>query len=176
MRIADGLPAPFGIGRSALPRSPRTPLVLLKTPVYEALATTGHTSLSLDQNEMASIAPIHAGDSSMAKGSAVAPEHHEMLTLRSSRPDDKKHDLPTTSTTSDTAPPPEPEQTKAQKRTELIRFLALLYAFFFIGWQDGSVGPLLPAIRANYKVCRGSSNARGRKLKPANRLGSPKSH
>jgi hypothetical protein len=47
---------------------------------------------------------------------------------------------------------PPAEQTKAQKRTELIRFLTLLYSFFLLGWQDGSMGPLLPTIRSHYKV------------------------
>ncbi|KAH7099833.1 MFS general substrate transporter [Auriculariales sp. MPI-PUGE-AT-0066] len=42
------------------------------------------------------------------------------------------------------------EQTASQRRTELIRFCALLVEFFLIGWQDGSIGPLLPTIRAHF--------------------------
>ncbi|KAH7098382.1 MFS general substrate transporter [Auriculariales sp. MPI-PUGE-AT-0066] len=49
-------------------------------------------------------------------------------------------------------PPAQLEQTPAQRRTELIRYCALLYAFVLIGWQDGSTGPLLPAIREYYQL------------------------
>lgn len=44
------------------------------------------------------------------------------------------------------------DQTPAQLRKERVRFAALLYSFFLIGWNDGSTGPLLPAIKSNYKL------------------------
>ncbi|KAH7100700.1 MFS general substrate transporter [Auriculariales sp. MPI-PUGE-AT-0066] len=44
------------------------------------------------------------------------------------------------------------EQTPQQRRTELIRFLSLLYGFFLMGWQDGTTGPMLPTLRAYYRL------------------------
>ncbi|EJD53990.1 MFS general substrate transporter [Auricularia subglabra TFB-10046 SS5] len=45
-----------------------------------------------------------------------------------------------------------PIQTAAQLRTERIRFAVLTFSFFLVGWNDGSLGPLLPAIKQHYKV------------------------
>jgi len=43
-------------------------------------------------------------------------------------------------------------QSPSQKRTELLRFITLLCCFFLMGWQDGTLGPILPKIREHYKV------------------------
>ncbi|KZV99537.1 MFS general substrate transporter [Exidia glandulosa HHB12029] len=43
-------------------------------------------------------------------------------------------------------------QTPAQLRTERIRFAALMYSFFLVGWNDGSMGPLIPAIKGHYNA------------------------
>ncbi|KAH7098381.1 MFS general substrate transporter [Auriculariales sp. MPI-PUGE-AT-0066] len=44
------------------------------------------------------------------------------------------------------------EQTPSQRRTELIRFCAVSAEFFLVGWQNASIGPLMPAIRAHYGI------------------------
>ncbi|KZV98114.1 MFS general substrate transporter [Exidia glandulosa HHB12029] len=43
-------------------------------------------------------------------------------------------------------------QTPAQIRIERIRFATLCHSFFLLGWNDGSTGPLLPAIKGHYNV------------------------
>lgn len=48
--------------------------------------------------------------------------------------------------------PAAPEQTPAQLRKERIRFVALLCSFFVMGWDGGSTGALLPAIKAYYTL------------------------
>ena len=40
------------------------------------------------------------------------------------------------------------------RRRSYIHFAALCWSLFLIGWNDGSVGPLLPAIQRSYNVTR----------------------
>ncbi|KAJ4473093.1 MFS general substrate transporter [Lentinula aciculospora] len=41
---------------------------------------------------------------------------------------------------------------KKQNRTSMIQFAALCWCFILEGWNDGSIGPLLPVIQAYYSV------------------------
>jgi hypothetical protein len=42
--------------------------------------------------------------------------------------------------------------TKQEARSARVQFLALCWALFIIGWNDGSTGPLLPRIQLFYNV------------------------
>ncbi|PPQ80104.1 hypothetical protein CVT25_001472 [Psilocybe cyanescens] len=42
---------------------------------------------------------------------------------------------------------------KTEERAGRIQFLALCWSLFMIGWNDGSIGPLLPRIMQVYDVC-----------------------
>ena len=42
--------------------------------------------------------------------------------------------------------------TKKEARLALAQFLALCWALFVMGWNDGSTGPLLPRIQIFYDV------------------------
>ena len=42
--------------------------------------------------------------------------------------------------------------TKQEARTARAQYLALCWALFVIGWNDGSTGPLLPRIQIFYDV------------------------
>ena len=42
--------------------------------------------------------------------------------------------------------------TKQETRSARAQFLALCWALFIIGWNDGSTGPLLPRIQEFYDV------------------------
>ncbi|EJC98908.1 MFS general substrate transporter [Fomitiporia mediterranea MF3/22] len=44
------------------------------------------------------------------------------------------------------------EDTKKQRRMELMSFCALLWAIFMEGWNDGSNGPMLPAMQSHYHI------------------------
>ncbi|KAK1232469.1 hypothetical protein PQX77_004407 [Marasmius sp. AFHP31] len=46
----------------------------------------------------------------------------------------------------------EVQQTKKQKRRAMIHLAALYYCFFLEGWNDGTLGPLLPVIQRDYQV------------------------
>lgn len=46
-----------------------------------------------------------------------------------------------------------PRLSKLQKRNSMVQFLALCWAIFLVGWNDGSTGPLLPRIQEDYRVC-----------------------
>ncbi|KAH9485772.1 Bypass of stop codon protein 6 [Psilocybe cubensis] len=45
-----------------------------------------------------------------------------------------------------------PTLSKAQKRAGIVQFLALCWSLFMIGWNDGSIGPLLPRIMQVFDV------------------------
>lgn len=45
-----------------------------------------------------------------------------------------------------------PAVTPAMRRREKIVMAAMCWALFLAGWNDGSVGPLLPRIQENYHV------------------------
>ena len=45
-----------------------------------------------------------------------------------------------------------PATVKAHRRMELVQLAALYWSFFLEGWNDGSNGPLLPAIQRHYHV------------------------
>lgn len=42
---------------------------------------------------------------------------------------------------------------KQQKRTSTIHFLALCWSVWLMGWNDGTLGPMLPRIQNQYRVC-----------------------
>ena len=42
--------------------------------------------------------------------------------------------------------------TKQEARTARAQFLSLCWALFVLGWNDGSIGPLLPRIQEFYDV------------------------
>ena len=44
-------------------------------------------------------------------------------------------------------------QTPQQKRKEWIQFAALCLAIYVAGWNDATVGPLLPRLQEVYHVC-----------------------
>lgn len=50
-------------------------------------------------------------------------------------------------------PTPSLEDLKRARRAEYIGFAALMFCYFLEGWNDGTNGPMLPAIQAHYKVC-----------------------
>ncbi|EJC98907.1 MFS general substrate transporter [Fomitiporia mediterranea MF3/22] len=45
-----------------------------------------------------------------------------------------------------------PDDSKKQRRTEIICYCTLLWEHFMEGWNDGSVGPLLPSMQNHYHV------------------------
>jgi hypothetical protein len=45
-----------------------------------------------------------------------------------------------------------PTMTKTQVKTARIQLLALAWTMFMLGWNDGSLGPLLPRIQEVYHV------------------------
>lgn len=47
----------------------------------------------------------------------------------------------------------QPVDIKAQRRVQMWAFAALIWSFFMQGWNDGTNGPLLPAMQRNYHVC-----------------------
>uniref|UniRef100_A0A8H7Y664 Major facilitator superfamily (MFS) profile domain-containing protein n=1 Tax=Psilocybe cubensis TaxID=181762 RepID=A0A8H7Y664_PSICU len=49
-----------------------------------------------------------------------------------------------------------PTLSKAQKRAGIVQFLALCWSLFMIGWNDGSIGPLLPRIMQVFDVNYGT--------------------
>ncbi|KAL5482852.1 hypothetical protein ACEPAI_9447 [Sanghuangporus weigelae] len=52
-----------------------------------------------------------------------------------------------------TAPPAAlPDNPKKQRRVELISFCALLWCIFMEGWNDGTNGPLIPAMQEHYNI------------------------
>ena len=52
-----------------------------------------------------------------------------------------------------TAPPAAlPNNPKKQRQTELKSFCALLWIVFTVGWNDGTNGPLIPAMQRDYDV------------------------
>lgn len=72
------------------------------------------------------------------------------------------HDTPALATATSSANASEGEEnsrpgasavTPAMRRREKIVFAALCWALFLAGWNDGSVGPLLPRIQSHYHVC-----------------------
>lgn len=42
---------------------------------------------------------------------------------------------------------------RARKLYETFGFASILFFMFTLGWNDGTQGPLLPAIQAHYHVC-----------------------
>ncbi|KAL0576400.1 hypothetical protein V5O48_005589 [Marasmius crinis-equi] len=44
------------------------------------------------------------------------------------------------------------QQTQKQKRRAWLHLAALYYAFFLEGWNDGTLGPLIPVLQRDYKV------------------------
>ncbi|KAL0067465.1 hypothetical protein AAF712_005453 [Marasmius tenuissimus] len=46
----------------------------------------------------------------------------------------------------------EVQQTKKQKRRAMMHLAALYYCFFLEGWNDGTLGPLLPVIQRDYQA------------------------
>ena len=48
---------------------------------------------------------------------------------------------------------PSLEELKRARRAEYIGFAALMWCYFLEGLNDGTNGPLLPAIQKHYKVC-----------------------
>lgn len=75
----------------------------------------------------------------------LPPESYELTDMNVTR-------RSTTDTTTAAMDTRTTQQTPEQLRTEWIRFAALLYSFFLGGWNDGSTGPILPAIRRFYNV------------------------
>lgn len=60
------------------------------------------------------------------------------------------------------APSLTPEQKRAFRRKRFLNFFAICYSFFLEGWNDGSTGPLLPAIQKHYnvRITRGTASRR----------------
>ncbi len=54
--------------------------------------------------------------------------------------------------TSSTAPAISAAQKAVYRRKSLIHFVTLCCAVFCMGWNDGTTGPMLPRIQANYHV------------------------
>ncbi|KAI1792715.1 MFS general substrate transporter [Ganoderma leucocontextum] len=52
----------------------------------------------------------------------------------------------------DTVPAISPAQKAVYRRKFLISFVTLCYAFFLNGWNDGTMGPLLPRIQSYYNI------------------------
>ena len=46
-----------------------------------------------------------------------------------------------------------PVQTHAMKRKALFQFTTLCLSIYVSGWNDGTIGPLLPRLQAVYHVC-----------------------
>lgn len=44
------------------------------------------------------------------------------------------------------------ESTRKQRNTELMSFCALLWLIFVEGWNDGTSGPMIPAMQKHYNV------------------------
>ncbi|KAI5121776.1 hypothetical protein M0805_009587 [Coniferiporia weirii] len=60
-------------------------------------------------------------------------------------------DVTTASAVVDLSPAP-PVDTKKLRRAEYIYFASLLWAMFMEGWNDGTNGPLLPAMQRHYNI------------------------
>ncbi|KAF7297160.1 MFS general substrate transporter [Mycena indigotica] len=45
-----------------------------------------------------------------------------------------------------------PPQTRAQRKTQHVQLATLCWTLFLAGWNDGTVGPLLPRIQQSYHV------------------------
>jgi hypothetical protein len=69
----------------------------------------------------------------------------ELHELQSSHPDGKSSPPLSTSISM-------PLRTKAHKSLERTHFLALCWVLLLAGWNDGTSGPLLPRMQAEYKV------------------------
>ena len=52
-----------------------------------------------------------------------------------------------------TALPSAAADTKKERRVEMMSLCALFWAIFLEGWNDGTNGPMLPAIQKHYSVC-----------------------
>ncbi|KII95081.1 hypothetical protein PLICRDRAFT_86494 [Plicaturopsis crispa FD-325 SS-3] len=50
------------------------------------------------------------------------------------------------------APDGAASESKARHRLDQIQFLALLFDYFIVGWNDGSAGPLIPRIQSVYNI------------------------
>ena len=86
-----------------------------------------------------------------------APNPRHVLTVRSSddhiRVDDLElNDLGRRPQHKSVTPDDTAVQTKAQRLRARIQFLALCWAVYLLGWNDGTTGPLLPRIQKVYHV------------------------
>ena len=101
---------------------------------------------------------MHDADSSSARGQVTFDEEvqnapsgpgdevcQESIELRSTNATNESVFLRSSSTR---------EQIRHQKLTEMTAFGAVLWVFFLLGWNDGTAGPMLPAIQRYYHVGR----------------------
>ena len=96
------------------------------------------------------LAPVAgAGLSSTLAGKGVSPDENRIGYCRSPASEDAgaviyNGDEATKSS--------QAEADKKHRRKRLINFITLCYTFILEGWNDGSLGPLIPRIQQYYKV------------------------
>lgn len=133
---------------AASPVHDSTPKMTKANNIYELHPLPTHLLERPIQRRLSST-PAHSGIS-------IAKRAEFIQTLKSSDNDSTilrtTTDLSTGTHTAELSP-----LSKQQKRYSMIQFVAFCWCFWIIGWNDGSLGPLLPRIQHDYQVSRPSS-------------------